>query len=101
MTCMKEIISYYYNFDLDTINENKNFSSFSYMGETFYFVFFNRTKEELNDLINIVLELKEKGIKTHDFILNSDDTNQVYSLIIPLEHKGIDYFENITIVVAK
>ena len=37
----------------------------------------------------------------HDFVLSSDETNEVYSLIIPLEHKGIDYFDNIRIVVAK
>jgi len=50
---MKEIINYYYNFDILNIEENKNYSSFMYNGEVFYFVFFNRTKEELKELMDI------------------------------------------------
>ena len=72
MTHMKDLINYYYNFDVDKVYENKNYCSFSFMSETFYFVFFNRTKEELNDLIKISSELKQKGIKTHDFIYNRE-----------------------------
>ena len=67
---MKEIINYYYNFNIESIEDNKNYSSFQYYGEVFYFVFFNRTKEELNDIVNITIELKQKNIKIHDIILN-------------------------------
>jgi len=67
---MKEIINYYYNFDILNIEKNKNYSSFMYNGEVFYFVFFNRTKEELKELMDINNELKFKGIKVHDIILN-------------------------------
>jgi len=36
----------------------------------------------------------------HDFILIKDQVNEVYSLTIPIEHKGIDFNDNIKIVVA-
>lgn len=36
----------------------------------------------------------------HDFVLTKDQVNEVYSLVIPIEHKGIDYLDNIRIVVA-
>lgn len=67
---MKEIINYYYNLDLLEINEYKNYASFNYDGDDFYFVFFNRGKDELDDLINIINELRLKGINVHTFILN-------------------------------
>lgn len=67
---MKEIINYYYNFDIQNIEENKSHSSFNYYGEEFYFVFFNRTKEELKDIILISNELKLKNIRVHDIVLN-------------------------------
>lgn len=70
---MKEIIKYYYNFDVQIINDFKNCSTFKYDGEDFYFVFFNRTMEELNDLIAISIELKYKGIRVHDIVLNSEN----------------------------
>ncbi len=67
---MKEIINYYYNFDLVDINEFNNYASFNYQGEDFYFVFFNRTEEELKDLLDIIYELKMKGLRVHDIIIN-------------------------------
>jgi len=67
---MKEIINYYYNFDCLEVEENNMYSSFKYCGDVFYFVFFNRTDEELEDIITICNELKMKGIKVHSIILN-------------------------------
>ncbi len=69
---MKELINYYYNFDITEIEENNTYATFTYYGETFYFVFFNRTEEELNDLLIICSELKSKGIRVHDIILNRE-----------------------------
>ena len=58
---MKEIINYYYNFDLVDINEFNNYASFDYQGVDFYFVFFNRTEEELMILLLIdIIVLKPK-----------------------------------------
>lgn len=67
---MKEIINYYYNFDCLEIEENKNYTSFNYMGDNYYFVFFNRDKEELEDIISICNELKLKGFKVHNILIN-------------------------------
>lgn len=69
---MKEIINYYYNFDLTEVEENTNYASFNYLGDDFYFVFFNRTLEELKDIVDICLELKGKGIRVHDIIVNRE-----------------------------
>lgn len=67
---MKEIINYYYNFDCLEIIENKNYTTFTYLGDNYYFVFFNRENDELKDIIDIIEELKLKGIKVHNIILN-------------------------------
>lgn len=69
---MKEIINYYYNFALTFVEENSNYTKFNYEGEEFYFVFFNRSVDELDDLINITYELKSKGIRVHEIILNRE-----------------------------
>lgn len=67
---MKEIINYYYNFDCLEVFENKNSISFTYLGDNYYFVFFNREDDELKDIIDICNELKLKGIKVHNIISN-------------------------------
>ena len=67
---MKEIINYYYNLDLIDITEYNNYSTFRYNGDEFYFVFFNRTEEELKDILDLSYELKMKGIRVHDIIPN-------------------------------
>lgn len=67
---MKEIINYYYNFDIIEIQEYSTYATFKHLGEDFYFVFFNRTEEELEDLLTLTNELKFKGIRCHDIILN-------------------------------
>ncbi len=69
---MKEIINYYYNLDLVEVEEFKSYSTFNYLGDTFFFVFFNRTEEEFKDIINICIELKQKGIRVHDIIINRE-----------------------------
>ena len=71
---MKEIVNYYYNFDVEEVEENKNYLSFNYYGENFYFVFFNRTEEELKDIVELCIELKYKGIRVHDIVLNRDNS---------------------------
>ena len=71
---MKEIINYYYNLDLTSINDYGNYSTFMYNGIIFYFVFFNRSLEELDDILKVINELKEKGIRTHEIIYNKDNS---------------------------
>jgi len=69
---MKEIINYYYNFDIENVYENSNYSSFSYYGEEFYFAFFNRAQDELKEIVEICIDLKLRNVKVHDIILNRD-----------------------------
>ncbi|MBP5684228.1 MAG: hypothetical protein J6X02_03120 [Bacilli bacterium] len=60
----------------------------------------NKVIKEKNasGVVNVVGEKTTSTI--HDFVLQKDELNGVYSLIIPIEHKGIDYVDNIRIVVA-
>jgi len=67
---MKEIINYYYNLDCFELEENNNYSSFLYCEDIFYFVFFNRGREELDDIVAICNELIMKGIKVHTIVKN-------------------------------
>lgn len=69
---MKEYIYYYYNLDIENIEDNNSYYSFFYQGNPYYLVFFNRTKEELADLIKVSFELKQKGIFAHDIIFNKE-----------------------------
>jgi len=47
------------------------------------------------------VEKENTIVDIHDFILKNDANNEVYSLLIPIEHKGISYLDTIRIVVAK
>ena len=67
---MKDLINYYYNLDCFEIEESNTYVSFKYLGDTYYFVFFNRTKDELIDIIKICNELKNKGLQVHSIVLN-------------------------------
>ncbi len=95
---MKEIINYIYNFDILECDDYKNYSTFKYNGEIFYFVFFNRSEEELKDLLKVIIELKNKGIKVHDIVLNREKSfltkvGDIYYVLLKLNDK---YNSNIT-----
>ena len=105
---MKEIINYNYNFDITELEEKSNYSAFNYYGDSFYFVFFNRTEEELQDLVAICNELKMKGIRVHDFILNRygkilTKVGDNYYLLLKLncnKDEKID-FDNLCVYISK
>lgn len=67
---MKEYIYYYYNIEVDVINNNGNYYSFFDKGNFYYFIYFNRTIDELKDIIEVIRELKGRGIFVHDIIIN-------------------------------
>lgn len=67
---MKDIINYYYNFNIENTEDWGQIFSFLYHEEKFYFVPFNRTEKELIDLVEIVKELKLRNIECHDLVLN-------------------------------
>lgn len=67
---MKESINYYYNFNIaDVENWGDNYR-FYYLEQLFYFVPFKRAEAELDDIINVSKELKQKNIEVHDIVMN-------------------------------
>lgn len=67
---MKETIEYYYNLDIDALEENDGKYHFKIENSDFFFVFYNRLPEELSDIYNVTIELKKKGIDVHNIIPN-------------------------------
>ena len=69
---MKETIKYYYDIDVDELEENDGKYHFKFQNRDFFFVFYNRNIEELDDIILCVQKIKEKGIQVNDLFLNRD-----------------------------
>lgn len=67
---MKETIKYYYNIDIDSLEENAGKYFFKYQNQDFFFVFFNRNIDELDDILKCTMDMKEKGIDVHNIIVN-------------------------------
>ena len=67
---MKESIEQNYNITLDYIYDENNNYSFKYKNEDYIFTFFNRGKNELNEIIKCNEELKKMNIKTLLFVPN-------------------------------
>lgn len=67
---MKESINYYYNLNVDEVENWNGTYRFYLRGETYYFAPSKRIDDELKDIIEVSKELKSRGIKCHDLILN-------------------------------
>ena len=67
---MKDIINYYYNLNIESVEDWDNIYCFKWNNSEFYFVPLKRTERELIDLVEISKELKTKGLECHDIILN-------------------------------
>ena len=76
---MKETIEYYYHIQVDDIEEQDGKYHFIYNNRDYFFVFFNRLPEELNDILLCVQNMKERGIEPHEIIINKD--NQVLTKV--------------------
>lgn len=76
---MKETIKYYYNIDLDELEENNGKYHFKYQNRDYFFIFYNRGLDELDDILLCVQNMKEKGIEVNDIVLNIN--NQVLTKI--------------------
>ena len=50
---MKETLEYYYNLDIDNLEELDGKYHFKIENQDFFFVFYNRGLEELEDIINV------------------------------------------------
>ncbi|MEG0794451.1 MAG: hypothetical protein RSG95_01510 [Bacilli bacterium] len=69
---MKETINFYYNLDIDSVEENDGKYHFIYNRRDYFFVFYNRLPDELEDILLCSKNMKEKGIDTHDILVNKD-----------------------------
>ena len=67
---MRDIINYYYNLNVEEVEDWDTMYSFDWNHEKFYFVPLKRTERELIDLIEISKELKVRGLECHDILLN-------------------------------
>lgn len=67
---MKQTIEYYYNLKIDKLFMVGNNFYFSGASNDYYFVEYLRTKDELEDLVNCYMELKNNNIQVHDFVYN-------------------------------
>ncbi len=71
---MKETIEYYYGLDIDTLEEADGKYHFRLDNQDFFFVFYNRGVEELEDIINVSNEMLKKGINVHKIYININNS---------------------------
>ena len=67
---MKDIIKYYYNLNIESVEDWDSIYRFKWNKSEYYFVPLKRTERELIDLVEISKELKMRGLECHDIILN-------------------------------
>ena len=71
---MKDLIEYYYNLVIDKLFIEDDKNHFILNNHDFYFVYFSRTKEDLEDILFVSNELKQKGINVHNIKLNINNS---------------------------
>lgn len=71
---MKQTIEYYYSVKVDDLSLENNVYHFILDNTDYYFVFFNRTDNDLKDIVECSKELKLKKINCHDILLNNNGT---------------------------
>lgn len=67
---MKDILWYSYHISIDDIQEYQEYSVFSLYDKKYYFTKVKRSKEELDDLLQVCEELMYKNIPVYSFIQN-------------------------------
>lgn len=70
---MKETMRFFYNIDVDDIEEQDGRYHFVYNNRDYFFVFYNRSSEELNDILLCTQNMHEMGINPHDIIVNREN----------------------------
>lgn len=71
---MKETIEYYYNLQIDDLEEEDGKYHFKLDNRDYFFVFFNRNLEELDDIIAVTYNMKELGIDVHNILINRNNS---------------------------
>ena len=67
---MKDIINYYYNLNVESVEDWDTLFCFTWHQNKYYFVPIKRTEREIMDIIEVSRELKLRKIDCHDLILN-------------------------------
>ena len=67
---MKETIKYYYDIDVDELEESDGKYHFKFQNRDFFFIYYNRDIDELDDIILCINDMKQKGILVNDIVLN-------------------------------
>lgn len=81
---MKEMIKFYYNIKVEQYEEQNEVFQFKSDDLDFVLIPFRRSREELKDIYQICVELKELGIPVHTFIQNK--SNELITTIYEKEY---------------
>ena len=71
---MKETLEYYYNLNIDNLEELDGKYHFKIENQDVFFGFYNRGLEELEDIIEVCNEMFLKGINVHEVIRNRNNS---------------------------
>ena len=71
---MKETLEYYYGLDIENIEELDGKYHIKQENQDYFFVFYNRGIEELEDIINVSNEMVKKGINVHKILINRNNS---------------------------
>lgn len=71
---MKETLEYYYGLDIESIEELDGKYHIKQENQDYFFVFYNRGIEELEDIINVSNEMVKKGINVHKILVNRNNS---------------------------
>ena len=71
---MKDTLEYYYRLDIDELEELDGKYHFKIDNQDYFFVFYNRGLEELEDIINVSSEMFRKGINVNKLLLNINNS---------------------------
>ena len=71
---MKETLEYYYNLEIDSLEELDGKYHFKLDNQDYFFVFYNRSIEELKDIIGVCSEMVAKGITVHKILINKNNS---------------------------
>lgn len=69
---MKNIINYYYNFNILNVYLVDNKYYFNYKNNDYFFMMFDRSLDELQSIYNLSIELKKRSIYTNSIVLNKN-----------------------------
>ena len=67
---MKETINYYYNLNIQEVENWGSTYRFIFNDSYYYFTPLKRLESELTDILEVTMELKRKNIPVHDIIPN-------------------------------